>query len=77
MTDPLIHLLTTLPQSEADPVRAARVRAACHAALARRWPRRSAQPTGAPRIWQFLVAGLGGIYLTETFRLALRAYGVL
>jgi len=77
VTDPLFRMLTALPQAEPDPVRAARVRTACHATLARRRMRRSAQPSGAARIWELLVAGLGGIYLTETFRLALRAYGVL
>ncbi len=67
MTNPLFRLLTALPLAEPDPVRAARVRTACHAALARRRTRRSAQPRGAARIWEFVVAGLGGIYLTETF----------
>jgi len=76
MTDPLFRLLSTLPQAEADPVRAARVRTACHAELARHRPRRCAQPGRTTRIWELLVAGLGGIYLTETLRLALHAYGL-
>ena len=77
MTDPLLHMLAALPQAEADPVRDARVRTACHAALARRRPRRSDQPKGASRSWELVIAGLGGLYLTETIRQALHFYGVL
>jgi len=77
MTDPLLRLLASLPSAEPDPVRAARVRAKCHAALARVQPRPSPRrrPTGL--LWEPLVAGLGGLYLTETIRLVLHAYGVL
>ena len=77
MTDPLLRMLAALPQGEPDPDRAAHVRATCHAVLERRRVRRSAQPTGAARPWELVVAGLGGIYLTETLRQALLFYGVL
>ena len=77
MTEPLLRRLATLPSAEPDPVRAARVRAKCHAALARRRPRRSARRHHAAFVWEPLVAGLGGLYLTETIRQVLHAYGVL
>jgi hypothetical protein len=76
MTEPLLRKLATLPSAEPDPVRAARVRAKCHAALARRRPR-SARRHHAAFVWEPLVAGLGGLYLTETIRQVLHAYGVL
>jgi hypothetical protein len=77
MTDPLLQMLADLPQAEPDRARADRVRLACHAALARRRRRRSPRPGGAARLWEPLVAGLGGIYLTEAVRQALLLYGVL
>jgi hypothetical protein len=77
MTDPLLRKLAILPSAEPDPVRAARVRAKCHAALARRRPRPSTRRRHAAFVWEPLVAGLGGLYLTETIRQVLHAYGVL
>lgn len=78
MTDPLLRMLADLPQAEPHPARAARVRVACHAALARRRPHPPVRSgRRATRIWEPVVAGLGGIYLTETLRQALHLYGLL
>lgn len=77
MTDPMLRLLANLPQAEPDRARTARVRAACHRVLARSRP-----PSHPPRrrtvsTWEPLVAGLGGVYLTESIRLALHLVGIL
>ncbi len=77
MTDPLLRLIATLPSAEPDAARAARVRAKCHAALERRRPRPAVRRRHAAFLWEPLVAGLGGLYLTETIRQVLHAYGVL
>jgi hypothetical protein len=76
MSDPMLRMLSELPHAEPDPVRADRVRARCHDALARA---RRRQPAGhAPvRFWEPIVVGLGGIYLTESIREALYMFGVL
>jgi hypothetical protein len=76
LTDPLFRMLANLPEAEPDPVRAARVRTRCHGVLARRRPR-SPRPGGALRVWEAVVAGLGGVYLTETIRQMLRLYGIV
>lgn len=70
MTDSLAQLLADLPRAHPDPRRAARVRSRCHAALARQ-RRRSVGRPPARRLWEPLVAGLGGIYLAEIIRQAL------
>ena len=74
MTDPMLRLLANLSKAEPDRARAARVRAACHGALARSRPRspRRRRPVGT-----WVVAGLGALYLTETVRLALHLSGML
>ena len=76
MTDPMLRLLATLPQAEPDRARAARIRSVCHAALARQRP-----PAPRPRrpvsTWEALVAGLAGLYLTETILQASRLFGML
>lgn len=78
MTDPLIRKLAALPAAGPDPARAARVRARCHARLART-SRRVRRPTRQTpgRFWAPLAAGLGGLYLVEAIRQALQVYGVL
>ena len=70
MTDSLTQLLADLPRAEPDPGRAARVRSRCHAALAKQRRRSIARPP-ARRVWEPLVAGIGGIYLAEIIRQAL------
>jgi hypothetical protein len=76
VTDPVLRLLANLPQAEPEKARAARVRSVCHAALARQQ-----RPTPRPRYpvstWEALVAGLAGIYLTETIRQVSRLFGIL
>ena len=76
MTDPLFRMLARLPQAEPRRDRAARARSACHAALARQRQRRSPGPERTS-LWEPLVAGLGGLYLTEVIRQTLHLYGVL
>lgn len=75
MTDPLLRMLENLPQAEPDRIRAARVRARCHAALARDRLRGTARRTDGPRPSGALLIGLGGAYLIETIRQALFLFG--
>ena len=76
MNDPMLRMLSELPHAEPDRVRADQVRARCHDALARR--RRGQVGRRAPvRFWEPIVAGLGGVYLTASIRLALSFYGIL
>ena len=92
MTDPLLRMLERLPRAEPDVTRAERVRARCHAALARRHPpSRTGARWGAagdsghqpkprsiaPRLWEPALAGLCLVYLTEVVRHALHLYGIL
>jgi hypothetical protein len=77
MTDPLLRILADLPQPEPDRARAARVRARCHAALARSGQLRAPRPSGSPRLWETLLAVLGGAYLIETVRQALLVFGLV
>jgi hypothetical protein len=76
MTDPLLRMLTDLPQTGPDPARSARVRARCHAALARSRRPRGPRPSGL-RPGDALLAGLGAVYLYETFWLALLFFGIV
>ena len=76
MSDPLSRILAGLPSAEPDPARADRVRARCRATLTRLQPHRP-QPRRVTRFWAPLVAGLGGVYLTEVIRQALHLYGIL
>lgn len=77
MTDPLLRILADLPDAEPDAVRADRLRARCHATLARRVPRTSTPPASLPRFPVRVVAGLGGLYFSEVIHQALRLYGIL
>lgn len=77
MTDPSLRLLANLPEAEPDPRRAARVRARCHAVLARGRQSRASRSHRAPRLTRTLLAGLGGLYLMETFRQALLLMGIV
>ncbi len=74
MNDPLLRMLSDLPQAEPDRARAARVRARCHTALARSQPR--AQRRGGPRLTEAMLAGLGVVYLIESVRQALLFLGL-
>jgi hypothetical protein len=72
VTDPLLRMLEGLPQAAPDRARAARVRARCHAALARgRRPRRPR------RFTESLLAGLGAVYLIDTIREVLLLLGIV
>jgi len=75
MTDPLLRLLRDLPPATLDSSRAERIRARCHAALARR-PHRDRIWDSAADLWAPIAAGFGGIYLTAVLREALAAYGL-
>jgi hypothetical protein len=77
MTDPLLRLVAALPPAEPNRARAARVRAKCHAVLERTRPRPATRRRQTTFFWEPLVAGLGGLYLTETIRQVLHVYGVL
>ena len=77
MTDPSLRLLASLPEAEPDRRRAARVRARCHAVLARGRQPRASRTGRAPRLTRTLLAGLGGVYLIETFRQALLLMGIV
>jgi hypothetical protein len=77
MTDPLLRMLADLPSAQPDPERSARLRARCLSRLERRRRSRRERPRGSGGYWQPLVAGLGGVYLTEVIRQALRFYAIL
>jgi hypothetical protein len=74
VTDPLLRMVESLPHAEPDSARTSRVRARCHAALARR--RRAAVRTRATRVTETVLAGLGAIYLIETIRQAMLYFGI-
>jgi hypothetical protein len=75
--DSLLRLIARLPGADSDSLRAERVRARCHAALARQRRQqeelRSARASG---LWP-LAAALGGVYITEMIRQTLLFYGIL
>jgi len=76
MIDQLSQLLADLPNDEPNEARADRIRSRCHAVLARRrQPRFGALTRG--RVWEPMVAGLGGVYLAAIIVFALGLYGVL
>jgi hypothetical protein len=77
MTDPLLRLLDDLPPATLDPDRADRIRARCHAALARgrRIARRESGQSA--RRWPSLAVALGGLYLTEVLHQVLEIYRAL
>ncbi len=77
MTDPLLRVLANLPQAEPDRARASRVRARCHAALARGRKTRAPRTSGGPRLRGTLFAGLGCFYLMEVVRQALFLLGIV
>ena len=77
MTDPVLRMLASLPEAEPDAARAARVRARCHARLARGRPSAAAPRTRGRRIRDGLLAGLGGVYFVETVRQTLFFFGIV
>jgi hypothetical protein len=78
--DAVTRGLESLEAHDVDAARAARIRARCHAVLARRRraPRLAAFVAG-PLVERVLepaiVGGLGAVYLTEVLRRALALYG--
>jgi hypothetical protein len=76
MTDPTSRLLADLPPAEPHHARSERVRSRCHAVLAAHRSRAVTRRT-ARRLWEPLVAGLGGMYVAGVMLEALRVYGVL
>jgi hypothetical protein len=76
MTDPLLQLLDSLPSARLDPSRADRIRTRCHAALVHE-RRRVTGTARTGRRWPPIVAGLGGLYLTEVLHQVLAIYGVM
>ena len=77
MTDPLLRLLERLPEADPDPVRAARVRVRCHAALARGRKHEARRRNRAPLVVETLLAVLGAAYVLETARQALILLGIV
>ena len=77
MNDPLLERLARLPDAAPDPDRIARLRARCHARLARRPPRASRPSARARAGWESVVIGVGAGYVIETMRQALYMYGLL
>ena len=76
MTDRLSQLLTELRSAEPSSARADRIQSRCHDLLARR--RQPALLSRAHRrVWEPIVAGLGGVYLLANIVFALHMYGVL
>jgi hypothetical protein len=73
--DPLLRMLADLPPAAPDRLRAARVRARCHTALARSQPR-VLRRSGTARLNETLLVGLGVMYLIETVRQALFFFGL-
>lgn len=76
MTDSSFQLLADLPHATPDPRRSDRVRSRCHNVLARH-RRRSDERRTVHRMWEPLVAGLGGLYFAEVIREALQLSGLL
>jgi hypothetical protein len=74
MNDPLLRLLDDLSPATLDASRADRIRAHCHAVLARRQRRMGGQRRAA-RLWTPMIAVLGGIYLTGVLHQVLALYG--
>ena len=75
MSDPLLRLLAALPSVDPSPTRSDRVRARCHAVLARRRSPRIRR-RGAGRFWGPLAASVGGIYLIEVMRRVLELHAI-
>jgi len=75
VTDPLLRMLESLPDAAPDRARADRVRARCHAVLAR--SRRPPRANRAVRVTETLLVGLGAIYLVETVRQAILFFGIV
>jgi hypothetical protein len=71
VNDPLFRLLADLPQDAPHPARSARVRARCHAALARGERSRPRRKNSGRQLRNALLGALGAVYLIESFRLAL------
>lgn len=77
MADPLMDRLAALPSAEPDPLRSARTRQRCRAALVRQAPApatRAQAPRVRPTIWSPAVAVLGGLYLVQALVIAFRFY---
>ena len=76
MTESLSELLANLPPAAPDDARSDRRRTRCHAVLARHRSRHVERPA-VRRLWEPLVAGLGGLYLVAVIFEALQLSGLL
>jgi len=76
MTESLSELLADLPPVAPDGARSDRRRSRCHAVLARHRSRHVERRVVC-RLWEPLVAGLGGLYFVEVIREALQLSGLL
>jgi len=68
VNDPVLRMLRRLPALTPDESRAARVRARCHATLAREQARLEVPPVGVPRLLEHALAGLSVAYLGAVAR---------
>jgi hypothetical protein len=74
MTESLSELFADLSQAAPDDARSDRRRSRCHAVLARH-RFRHVERRAVRRLWEPLVAGLGGLYVVAVIREALRLSG--
>ena len=74
MNDPLLRMLSALPSVDPDAERSERLRMRSRTTVGRRSPR-PRQRAGTQR-WVPLVALLGGVYLVEVMREAIRLAGL-
>jgi hypothetical protein len=75
-SDPWLRTLERLPRAQPDAARAERVRARCHAALARQHVRPRQQPR-TMRAWEpAVVVGLCVLYLAQVVAQAMHLYGL-
>ncbi len=76
-SDPLLDALGRLPRVAPDAIRDERVRARCHAALARQHARKAPRQPATMRIWEpAAVLGLCVLYLAQMVLLTLHLYGI-
>jgi hypothetical protein len=74
MTDSVSELLADLPPAAPDDARSDRRRSSCHAVLARHRSRH-VDRRAVRRLWEPLVAGLGGLYVVAVILEALQVSG--
>ena len=75
-SDPLLDMLGRLPRVAPDSTRDDRVRARCHAVLARQQPRRRAKADRAVPVWEpAALVGLCVLYLAQVVTQVLHLVG--